>query len=146
MNNKFFITSISAFEEGSFMLRTFFVCLWILIFVFFICEYIVNFFVVRNFLNKSEAIIEIYKILKKHLVKNIKLPEDEAIEITYKKYKLEFSDAKAASIVFEEFINITLEYYEYIVNVGIEDEEIEKQKTKIIQICYELRKIRWLKQ
>ena len=128
------------------MLRTFFVCLWILVFVFFICEYIVNFFVVRNFLNKSEAIIEIYKILKKHLVKNIKLPEDEAIEITYKKYKLEFSDAKAASIVFEEFINITLEYYEYIVNVGIEDEEIEKQKTKIIQICYELRKIRWLKQ
>lgn len=146
MNNKFFIISISAFEEGSFMLRIFFICLWILVFVFFIYEDIVNFFVVRIFLNKSEAIIEIYKILKKYLESNIKLPEDEAIEIAYKKYKLEFSDAREASIVFEEFINITLEYYEYIVDVGIKDEEVEEQKTKIIQICYELRKLRWLKQ
>lgn len=128
------------------MLRTFLACLCVFVFVFFIYENIVDFFAVRTFLNRSKAIIKIYEILKKYLESNIKLPEDEEIEIAYKKYKLEFSDASAASIVFEQFIDITLEYYEYIVDVGIENEEVEEQKTKIIQICYEIRKLRWLKQ
>lgn len=128
------------------MAQVFLICLSVFTVRFLLLENIHVFFIVRDFLKRADVIIEIYKLLKNNDEVSTILNEKDICVITYREYKIEFSDFNEASVELEQFIYRALKKYEYMKNAGIEDEELEKRKNRIVQICYELRKLRWLKQ
>lgn len=98
-----------------------------------------------RFMVRADAVIELYKIFETILEQDFSSKE-EKIEISYGKYKIEFANTNEASIEFEKIVNEALEYYDKLGWIAIADDSFKVQKNKLINICSEVRTLRWKKQ
>ncbi len=131
------------------MLHQFFAILFISIVT------LVVFFVVQvalpiwRFMIRADAVINLYPLFKKLLNKDFS-KEIEIVELTYSigshKCKLEFSNKYEASIEFEKIVQEALEYYDKLGWIAIVDDSFKVQQKELLQICYEVRTMRWQKQ
>lgn len=101
-----------------------------------------------RFMIRADAVIELYSLFKELLKKDFS--KENKIELTYgngsHKYKLEFSNTSEASIEFEKIVQEALEYYDKLGWIAIVDNSFQVQQKELLQICSEVRMMRWQKQ
>lgn len=101
-----------------------------------------------RFMIRADAVIELYSLFKELLKKDFS--KEDKIKLTYgngsHKYELEFSNTSEASIEFEKIVQEALEYYDKLGWIAIADNSFKVQQKKLIQICSEVRTMRWQKQ
>ena len=101
-----------------------------------------------RFMIRADAVITSYSLVKEILKKDfskkdkIKLKCDTG---SYK-YNIEFSNTNEASIEYEKIVQEAIEYYEKLGWIAIADNSFKEQQKKLIQICSEVRMMRWKKQ
>lgn len=91
---------------------------------------------------KRDNVIHLFSLLK-ILLKFDDLPQKGEIKISYGKCKLKFGNVNEASIELEKLAKEALEYYDKLGWIAMTDNYFQVQKDKLINICYELRKLRW---
>lgn len=127
------------------MLQQFF-ALFITFIIFVIVSIIIKMGIpIWRFMSRADAVIELYAVMKEVL--KIDFSKVEKIEVSYGKYKLNFSNTNEASIEFEKIVDDALEYYDklgWIANLN--NYTLEVKKEKLIRICSEVRMLRWKKQ
>ena len=84
-----------------------------------------------RFMESADNVIHLFSLLK-ILLKFDDLPQKGEIKISYGKCKLKFGN-----------VNEALEYYDKLGWIAMTDNDFQVQKDKLINICYELRKLRW---
>ena len=98
-----------------------------------------------RFMVRADAVIKLYDLFKEILKMDFSIKEK--IEVSYGKYKLKFSNTNEASIEFEKLVNEALEYYDKLGWIAIVvDDTVKVQKDELIEICSEVRTLRWQKQ
>lgn len=97
-----------------------------------------------RFMVRADAVVNLYVLFKKLL--EVEFSKEDKIEVSYGKYKLEFTNTNEASIEFEKLINEALEYYDKLGWIAIADDTFKGQKDELIRICSEVRTLRWQKQ
>ena len=97
-----------------------------------------------RFMVRADAVVNLYVLFKKLL--KVEFSKEYKIEVSYGKYKLEFTNTNEASIEFEKLINEALEYYDKLGWIAIADDTFKGQKDELIRICSEVRTLRWQKQ
>ena len=101
-----------------------------------------------RFMSRVDAVINLYSLFKELLKEDFS--EENKIRLTYDngnhKYKLEFSNTNEASIEFEKIVQEALEYYDKLGWIAIVDNSFEVQQKELLQICFEVRMMRWQKQ
>lgn len=128
------------------MLQQFFAVLAIFIILIIVFGIIKIVLPIYRFLESADVVIKLYeKIIPKEMFEK-KIRKGAVCKIQYGKYKLEFSDTKDACVEFEKLINKALEYYDKLGWIAITDNTFKEQKDKLINISYEVRKMRWLKE
>ncbi len=98
-----------------------------------------------RFMIRADAVIDFYSWVEELLKKDFS--KENKIKLTYSngilEYKLEFSNTNEASIEFEKIVQEALEYYD---KIAIVDNSFEVQQKELLQICSEVRMMRWQKQ
>lgn len=95
-----------------------------------------------RFMESADNVIHLFSLLK-ILLKFDDLPQKGGIKISYGKCKLKFGNVNEASIELEKLAKEALEYYDKLGWIAMTDNYFQVQKDKLINICYELRKLRW---
>lgn len=95
-----------------------------------------------RFMESADNVIHLFSLLK-ILLKFDDLPKKGEIKISYGKCKLKFGNVNEASIELEKLAKEALEYYDKLGWIAMTDNYFQVQKDKLINICYELRKLRW---
>ena len=95
-----------------------------------------------RFMESADNVIHLFSLLK-ILLKFDDLPQKVEIKISYGKCKLKFGNVNEASIELEKLAKEALEYYDKLGWIAMTDNYFQVQKDKLINICYELRKLRW---
>ena len=95
-----------------------------------------------RFMESADNVIHLFSLLK-ILLKFDDLPQKGEIKISYGKCKLKFGNVNEASIELEKLAKEALEYYDKLGWIAMTDNYFQVQKDKLINICYELRKLRW---
>lgn len=95
-----------------------------------------------RFMESADNVIHLFSLLK-ILLKFDDLPQKREIKISYGKCKLKFGNVNEASIELEKLAKEALEYYDKLGWIAMTDNYFQVQKDKLINICYELRKLRW---
>lgn len=95
-----------------------------------------------RFMESADNVIHLFSLLK-ILLKFDDLPQKGEIKISYCKCKLKFGNVNEASIELEKLAKEALEYYDKLGWIAMTDNYFQVQKDKLINICYELRKLRW---
>lgn len=95
-----------------------------------------------RFMESADNVIHLFSLLK-ILLKFDDLPQKGKIKISYGKCKLKFGNVNEASIELEKLAKEALEYYDKLGWIAMTDNYFQVQKDKLINICYELRKLRW---
>ena len=95
-----------------------------------------------RFMESADNVIHLFSLLK-ILLKFDDLPQKGVIKISYGKCKLKFGNVNEASIELEKLAKEALEYYDKLGWIAMTDNYFQVQKDKLINICYELRKLRW---
>ena len=95
-----------------------------------------------NLLDSYDYVINLFSLLK-ILLKFDDLPQKGEIKISYGKCKLKFGNVNEASIELEKLAKEALEYYDKLGWIAMTDNYFQVQKDKLINICYELRKLMW---
>lgn len=95
-----------------------------------------------RFMESADNVIHLFSLLK-ILLKLDDLPQKGEIKISYGKCKLKFGNVNEASIELEKLAKEALEYYDKLGWIAMTDNDFQVQKDKLINICYELRKLRW---
>lgn len=94
---------------------------------------------------RAVAVINLYSLYKELL--KIDFSKENKIKLTYvkgsHKYKFEFSNTNEASIEFEKIVQEALEYYDKHIIVG---NSFKVRQKELLQICSEVRMMRWQKQ
>ena len=93
-----------------------------------------------RFMESADNVIHLFSLLK-ILLKFDDLPQKGEIKISYG--KLKFGNVNEASIELEKLAKEALEYYDKLGWIAMTDNYFQVQKDKLINICYELRKLRW---
>ena len=101
-----------------------------------------------RFMIRADAVINLYSLFKEILKKDFS--KENKIELTYVSkshlYKLEFSNTNEASIEFEKIVQEALEYYDELRWIAIIDNSFKIKQKELLQICSEVRMMRWRKQ
>ncbi len=98
-----------------------------------------------RFMSRADAVIELYAIMKEVLKTDFS--KEEKIEVSYGKYKLNYSNTNEASIEFEKIVDDALEYYDKLGWIAtLNNYTLEVKKDELIYICSEVRMLRWKKQ
>ena len=84
-----------------------------------------------RFMESADNVIHLFSLLK------------ILLKISYGKCKLKFGNVNEASIELEKLAKEALEYYDKLGWIAMTDNYFQVQKDKLINICYELRKLRW---
>lgn len=95
-----------------------------------------------RFMESADNVIHLFSLLK-ILLKFDDLPQKREIKISYGKCKLKFGNVNEASIELKKLAKDALEYYDKLGWIAMTDNYFQVQKDKLINICYELRKLRW---
>ena len=95
-----------------------------------------------RFMESADNVIHLFSLLK-ILLKFDDLPQKGEIKISDGKCKLKFGNVNEASIELEKLAKEALEYYDKLGWIAMTDNYFQVQKDKLINICYELRKLRW---
>ncbi len=95
-----------------------------------------------RFMESADNVIHLFSLLK-ILLKFDDLQQKGEIKISYGKCKLKFGNVNEASIKLEKLAKEALEYYDKLGWIAMTDNYFQVQKDKLINICYELRKLRW---
>lgn len=95
-----------------------------------------------RFMESADNVIHLFSLLK-ILLKFDDLPQKREIKISYGKCKLKFGNVNEASIELKKLAKEALEYYDKLGWIAMTDNYFQVQKDKLINICYELRKLRW---
>lgn len=95
---------------------------------------------------RADAVINLYSLYKELL--KIDFSKENIIKLTYvikgiHKYKFELSNTNEASIEFEKIVQEALEYYDKHIIVG---NSFKVRQKELLQICSEVRMMRWQKQ
>ncbi|MEE1379775.1 MAG: hypothetical protein U0K52_05060 [Clostridia bacterium] len=93
-------------------------------------------------MESADNVIHLFSLLK-ILLKFDDLPQKGEIKISYGKCKSKFGNVNEASIELEKLAKEALEYYDKLGWIAMIDNYFQVQKDKLINICYELRKLRW---
>lgn len=123
-----------------------FLASFIILIIFLIAFIIIKIAVpIWRFMVRADAVIKLYDLFKEILKMDFSIKEK--IEVSYGKYKLKFSNTNEASIEFEKLVNEALEYYDKLGWIAIVvDDTVKVQKDELIEICSEVRTLRWQKQ
>lgn len=97
-----------------------------------------------RFMERADAVIKLYGLFKEVL--RMEFSKEEKIEVSYRKYKLKFANTNEASIEFEKLVHEALEYYDKLGWIAVVDDTFKTQRDELIQICSEVRTLRWKKQ
>ena len=97
-----------------------------------------------RFMVRADAVIQLYDIFKKTFLQNDF--SEKLIQVSYGDYKIEFTNTHEASVEFEKLVNDALHYYEQLGWIAIADSSLNAQKTELINICSEVRTLRWQKE
>lgn len=95
-----------------------------------------------RFMESADNVIHLFSLLK-ILLKFDDFSQKGEIKISYGKCKLKFGNVNEASIKLEKLAKEALEYYDKLGWIAMTDNDFQVQKDKLINICYELRKLRW---
>ena len=123
-----------------------FLASFIILIIFLIAFIIIKIAVpIWRFMVRADAVIKLYDLFKEILKMDFSIKEK--IEVSYGKYKLKFSNTNEASIEFEKLVNEALEYYDKLGWIAIVvDDTVKVQKDELLEICSEVRTLRWQKQ
>lgn len=97
-----------------------------------------------RFMERADTVIKLYNFFKVLLKKDFS--QEEKIHLTYGKYKMAFANTYEASIEFEKLIQEALEYYDKLGWIAVVCSDFQVQKDELVNICYEIRKLRWKNQ
>ena len=97
-----------------------------------------------RFMERADTVIKLYNFFKVLLKKDFS--QEEKIHLTYGKYKMAFANTYEASIEFEKLIQEALEYYDKLGWIAAACSDFQVQKDELVNICYEIRKLRWKNQ
>ena len=101
-----------------------------------------------RFIIRANAVIELYPFFKKILKRDFS--KENKIRLIYNNgicmYILEFSNTCEASFEFEKIVKEALEYYDKLGAITFVDNSFKVLKEQLIQICSEVRIMRWQKQ
>lgn len=95
-----------------------------------------------RFMLNAETTIHLYDNVFK-IILRIDFSKVENVKVTYGKYKFEFSNTNEASIEFEKMIKEALDCYDKLGDIGVMDDELKAKKDRLIEICSEVRTMRW---
>lgn len=97
-----------------------------------------------RFMLSADAVIGLYPLFK--VLLKMDFSRQEKVSVKYDKYNLEFSTPEEASIEYEKMINKSLEYYDKLGAIFDYEPNLKSKKNELLQICSEVRTMRWEKQ